>query len=239
MSAAIEAVRLSAGYGQVAVVRELDLAVAPGEIVALLGRNGAGKTTTLLTLAGRLRATSGEVQFAGRPERSRLDSRARRGIGLMTDDRAVFFGLSVRENLILWRWPEKLALAAFPELEPLLDQPAGLLSGGQQQILALARLIAARPQVLLIDEMSLGLAPVVVTRLMRALRSVADDGAAVLLVEQHAHVVLDVADRACVLVNGRAELTATVAELRANPSWLARAYLGDPTGKSASSAGSS
>lgn len=229
MSAAIEAVNLSAGYGRVTVVRDLDLAVAPGEIVALLGRNGAGKTTTLLTLAGGLRPISGEVHFAGKPDRSRLDSRARRGLGLMTDDRPVFFSLTVRENLLLGRGPQEWALATFPELEPLLDQPAGLLSGGQQQILGLARVIAARPEVLLVDEMSLGLAPVIVGRLMSALRAVADDGAAVLLVEQHAHVVLDVADRACVLVNGRAELTAPIADLKANPSLLSRAYLGDPT----------
>ncbi len=230
MSTAIEASNLSAGYGRVTVVRNLDLAVAPGEIVALLGRNGAGKTTTLLTLAGALRPTSGAVHFTGRPDRSRLDARARRGLALMTDDRAVFFSLTVRENLLLGRGPQDLALAVFPELEPLHDQPVGLLYGGQQQILGLARVIAAQPRVLLVDEMSLGLAPVIVTRLMHALRTAADEGAAVLLVEQHAHVVLDVADRACVLVNGRAELTATVAELRANPSWLAGAYLGEPTG---------
>lgn len=229
MNAAIEAVNLSAGYGRVIVVRDLDLAVAPGEIVALLGRNGAGKTTTLLTLAGAMRPAAGEVRFLGQTDRSRLDARARAGLGLMTDDRAVFATLTVRENLLLGRGPESLALAAFPELEPLLDKPAGLLSGGQQQILGLARVLAARPQVLLVDEMSLGLAPVIVNRLMRALRVAADDGAAVLLVEQHAHVVLDVADRAYVLVNGRSELTASIAEIRANPTWLSAAYLGAPS----------
>lgn len=228
MSPAIEAARLSAGYGRVTVVRELDLAVSPGEIVALLGRNGAGKTTTLLALAGALQPTAGEVRFLGRTDRSRLDARARRGLGLMTDDRAVFSHLTVRENLVLGRGPQHEAIAVFPELEALLDKPAGLLSGGQQQILGLARVLAARPRVLLVDEMSLGLAPVIVHRLMRALRQAADGGAAVLLVEQHAHVVLDVADRACVLVNGRAELTAGIAEIRANPAWLSKAYLGSP-----------
>jgi len=228
MSTAIEAVNLSAGYGRVTVVRDLNLAVMSGEIVALLGRNGAGKTTTLLTLAGALRPVGGDVHFLGRPNRSGLDERARRGLGLMTDDRAVFFGLTVRENLMLGRGPQDLALSAFPELEPLLDRAAGLLSGGQQQILGLARVLASEPRVLLVDEMSLGLAPVIVERLMKALRRAADRGAAVLLVEQHAHVILDVADRVCVLVNGRADLTASVAELRDDPSWLAQAYLGGP-----------
>lgn len=226
MTPAIEAVGLCAGYGRVTVVRDLDLVVQPGEIVALLGRNGAGKTTTLLALAGALRPSAGDVHFLGQADRSRLDARARRGLGLMTDDRAVFSSLTVRENLLLGQGPQDRALAAFPELEPLLDKPAGLLSGGQQQILGLARVLAASPRVLLVDEMSLGLAPVIVNRLMQALRAAADDGTAVLLVEQHAHVVLDVADRACVLVNGRAQLTAGIAEIRANPDWLSRAYLG-------------
>jgi len=233
MTTAIEAAGLCAGYGRVTVVRDLDLSVNPGEIVALLGRNGAGKTTMLLALAGVLRPSAGEVRFLGQPDRSRLDERARRGLGLMTDDRAIFSALTVKENLLLGQGPTDRALATFPELEPLLDQPAGLLSGGQQQILGLARFLAASPRVLLVDEMSLGLAPVIVQRLMQALRAAADTGTAILLVEQHADVVLDVADRACVLVNGRAELTADIAEIRANPDWLARAYLGssvDPSG---------
>jgi branched-chain amino acid transport system ATP-binding protein len=229
MTSAIEAVGLSAGYGRVTVVRDLDLAVAPGEVVALLGRNGAGKTTTLLTLAGALRPTAGTVRFLGSDDRLALDARARAGLGLMTDDRAIFSGLTARENLRLGRGSQATALSLFPELEPLLDTPAGLLSGGQQQMLGLARVLAAEPRVLLVDELSLGLAPVVVGRLMDALRRAADAGAAVLLVEQHAHVVLDVADWACVLVNGRAELTATIAELRDDPQELARAYLGAPT----------
>jgi branched-chain amino acid transport system ATP-binding protein len=228
MTTAIEAVGLSAGYGRVTVVRNLDLAVAPGEVVALLGRNGAGKTTTLLTLAGAVRPTAGTVRFLGRDDRSSLDARARAGMGLMTDDRAIFSGLTARENLRLGRGSQATALHLFPELEPLLDIPAGLLSGGQQQMLGLARVLAAEPRILLVDELSLGLAPVVVGRLMHALRSAADAGTAVLRVEQHAQVVLDVADWACVLVNGRAELTATIAELRDDPRELERAYLGGP-----------
>ena len=137
MSAVMETRDLHAGYGDVTVVRDLDLTVSAGEIVALLGRNGAGKTTSLLTMAGALRPISGEIRFMGVADRSSLAGRARRGMGLMTDDRSIFFGLSVRENLRLARGSRDV-LSLFPELEPRLDQAAGLLSGGEQQMLGLA-----------------------------------------------------------------------------------------------------
>lgn len=225
-TAALEACALSGGYGRVTVVRELDLRVAAGEVVGLLGRNGAGKTTALLTLAGALRPHAGEVLLGGRAERGGLSRRVRGGLALMTDDRAVFQRLTTRENLRLGRGRQAAALALFPELEPLLETPAGLLSGGQQQMLGLARALAARPRVLLVDELSLGLAPVVVERLLSALRAAADDGAAVLVVEQQARLVLGVADRAYLLANGRVALHRTAAELGGGGlAELERAYL--------------
>ncbi|HST42627.1 MAG TPA: ATP-binding cassette domain-containing protein [Conexibacter sp.] len=226
--AALEARGLSGGYGRVTVVRELELRVAAGEVVALLGRNGAGKTTALLTLAGALRPHAGEVRLGGRAQRGGLSRRAREGLAVMTDDRAVFQRLTARENLRLGRgWGrEAAALALFPELEPLLETPAGMLSGGQQQMLGLARALAARPRVLLVDELSQGLAPVIVQRLLRALRAAADDGAAVLLVEQQARLVLGIADRAQLLANGCLTLHRSAAELSGGGlAELERAYL--------------
>ena len=225
MSAVLETQDVHAGYGDVTVVRDLNVHVASGEIVALLGRNGAGKTTALLTMAGALRPISGEIQFLGTPDRSSLAGRARRGLGLMTDDRSIFFGLTVRENLRLARGNGD-ALSVFPELGGMLDRPAGLLSGGEQQMLGLAAVLAREPKLLLIDELSFGLAPRIVQRLMTAVRQVADRGTAVILVEQFARIALDVADRAYVLVNGRVAREGTTEELRANVGELESTYLG-------------
>ncbi|MFI6549331.1 ABC transporter ATP-binding protein [Streptomyces prunicolor] len=225
MSLVLETRNIHAGYGDVTVVRDLNLSVSSGEIVALLGRNGAGKTTALLTLAGVLRPLSGEVRFLGAPDRSSLAARARRGLGLMTDDRSIFFGLTVRENLRLARGSDDV-MALFPELERLLDRPAGLLSGGEQQMLGLASVLAREPKLLLVDELSFGLAPRIVHRLMTAVRQAADRGAAVILVEQFARLALDIADRAYVLVNGRVGDEGTTDELRANIAELESKYLG-------------
>ncbi len=224
-AAAIEARGLTVGYGRVTIVRDLDLQVAAGEVVALLGRNGAGKTTTLLAIAGALAPRAGTVAVLGRERPHRLGDRARQGLALIGDDRAIFPGLTAAENLRLGRGPRARALDLFPELEPLLGTRAGLLSGGQQQMLGLALALAAEPRVLLVDELSLGLAPVIVGRLLAAIREAADRGAAVLLVEQHPQSALRVADRACVLVNGRIALEARAAELAADPDALERAYL--------------
>lgn len=225
MSAVLETQAVHAGYGDVTVVRDLNLSVAAGEIVALLGRNGAGKTTALLTMAGALRPISGEIRFLGTPDRSSLAARARRGLGLMTDDRSIFFGLSVRENLRL-AGGNGDALSLFPELESMLERPAGLLSGGEQQMLGLAAVLARDPKLLLIDELSFGLAPRIVQRLMRAVREVADRGAAVIVVEQFARLALEVADRAYVLVNGRVASEGRTEVLRANIGELESTYLG-------------
>jgi branched-chain amino acid transport system ATP-binding protein len=225
MSAILETRDLHAGYGRVTVVRDLNLRVNAGEVVALLGRNGAGKTTALLTLAGALRPQSGEIQFLGAPDKSSLGARARRGLGLMTDDRSIFFGLSVRENLRLARGTSDV-LPLFPELQRMLDRPAGLLSGGEQQMLGLATVLARAPKLLLIDELSFGLAPRIVQRLMKSVRDAADAGTAVVLVEQFARIALDVADRAYVLVNGRVQSEGTTDELRTNIGELESNYLG-------------
>lgn len=214
-----------AGYGDVSVVRDLDLRVESGEIVALLGRNGAGKTTTLLTLAGALRPLAGEIRFLGAPARSSLAGRARQGMGLMSDDRSIFFGLTVRQNLRLARGNDAV-LTLFPELQRLFDQPAGLLSGGEQQMLGLAACLAREPRLLLVDELSFGLAPRIVQRLMKAVREAADAGTAVVLVEQFAALALDVADRAYVLVNGRVASEGSADQLRANIGELEAEYLG-------------
>lgn len=187
---------LSAGYDDLAVVRDVDLTLAPGEIVALLGPNGVGKSTTLLTAAGELPALAGEVRWLGAPVTSPLHQRARQGLAFVPEERSVLMSMTVRDNLLLGAGKIAPAVALFPELEPLLPQRAGLLSGGEQQMLTLARALATKPVALLLDELSLGLAPLVVRRLFAALRTAADeDGVAVLLVEQQARRALGVADR--------------------------------------------
>jgi branched-chain amino acid transport system ATP-binding protein len=216
---------VDAGYGDVTVVRDLNLRVESGEVVAVLGRNGAGKTTALLTLAGVLRPLAGEIWFMGERDRSSLAGRARQGLGVMTDDRSIFFSLTARENLRLARGKGDV-LTLFPELDQLLDRPAGLLSGGEQQMLGLAAVLSREPKLLLIDELSFGLAPRVVQRLMKAVRDAADSGTAVVIVEQFARLALDVADRAYVLVNGRVETEGSTDELRANVGEIESKYLG-------------
>ncbi len=221
----IEARRLSAGYGDLAAVRELDLTVAPGEIVALLGPNGAGKTTTLLTLAGELRPLGGEVRFLGSPKSLPVHVRARRGLAFVPEERAVISTLTTNGNLRLGRGSVDGAIELFPELAALLRRRAGLLSGGEQQMLTLGRALAAEPRLLLVDELSLGLAPLVVERLLQAVRAAADRGVGVLLVEQHVADALSVADRAMVLSHGRVALSGTAAEMRTHIGALESTYL--------------
>ena len=216
---------LTAGYGDVPVLHAIDLRVEPGEVVALLGPNGAGKTTTMLALAGVLPST-GTVTFEGRHLTGPLHRRVRRGLGFIPEERAVFRQLSTRTNLGLGRGGLEGALRVFPELEALLDRQAGLLSGGEQQMVVLARALAAEPRLLLVDELSLGLAPLIVRRLLAALGAAAERGMAVLLVEQHAGQALAVADRGYVLQRGRIELEGSGADLLTRLDDIERSYLG-------------
>jgi branched-chain amino acid transport system ATP-binding protein len=192
----LEARDLTAGYGDLAAVRNVHLKLNEREIVAIFGPNGAGKTTTLRTLAGALLPLGGEVLWKGRPTRAPLFRRVRDGMGFVPEERSIITRLTVRDNLRLGRGAVSDAIDLFPQLGSLLSRPAGLLSGGEQQMLTLARCLASKPAVLLVDELSLGLAPVVVDHLLDTLRLAAvDSGVAVLLVEQQARRALRVADR--------------------------------------------
>jgi branched-chain amino acid transport system ATP-binding protein len=231
---------LFAGYQEVPVVRELNLEVRPGEVVALLGPNGAGKTTTLETIAGLNRPISGTVELSGQNVGGTpAHVLARRGLALVPEGRALFPGLTVREHLRLacgrggWgagkgQGREEELLEMLPELRKCLGRKAGLLSGGEQQMLALGRALVTRPRLLLVDEMSLGLAPVVVERLLPILRRAADElGASVLFVEQHVALALEISDRAYILAHGRIRLEGAAAELRERRELLAASYLGE------------
>jgi branched-chain amino acid transport system ATP-binding protein len=231
VTALIECEDLQAGYGGHPMVEGITLTVQEGEVVTLLGPNGAGKTTTLLAIAGDVDQYGGELRLDGAPAKGGLSRRAKRGLCLVTEERSVFMGLTVAENLRVGRCDAKYALELFPELEPLLRRRAGLLSGGEQQILTLARALARRPRVLLTDELSLGLAPLIVARLMSVLRTVSrDDGIGVLLIEQHVRQALKIADHAHVLERGRMVLSGTAAQVSSQLIDIESSYLaaGEP-----------
>ena len=222
---------LAVGYDGRPIVQGIDLELHGGELIALLGANRAGKTTTLLSLAGAISPLSGEVSWLGRRviRRVPLNRLAEQGLAFLTEERSVFRQLTVIENLRVARCDVRRALALFPELEEHLKRKVGLLSGGQQQMLGLARALARRPKVLLVDEMSLGLAPMVVTRLMDAMRRAADDGVGVILVEQHVPQALRIADHVCVVAGGRMTLSGQVSEVghRVDEAFL-EVVLGEP-----------
>jgi branched-chain amino acid transport system ATP-binding protein len=225
---AIVATGVRKSYGDHVVLDGIDLHVPAGTIFSLLGPNGAGKTTVLLTVAGVLPRLAGSVSMNGvRIDGWSASRRARRGLAVIPDDRALIPSLTVAESLKLVR--AKLdPWELFPELERLADRKTGLLSGGEQQMLAVARSLASQPGCLLVDELSQGLAPIVVQRLLPVLRSAADSwGAAVVVVDQHVKQALTIADRAIVLVNGDIVLQERSAHLLEHPDLLEASYLGD------------
>jgi branched-chain amino acid transport system ATP-binding protein len=212
------------------VIRDVGFTLEPGRITALVGPNGAGKTSLLEAVSGVVAPSAGRVHVGDVDvtRHSRV-ARARLGLAHIEQGRAVFPGLTVLENLRLTaRTPARLdaVLSLFPELAKRLDSPAALLSGGEQQMVVLARAFAARPAFLLIDEMSLGLAPVVFTRLLPVVTRFAAEGAAILLVEQFTHLALGVAQEALVVSSGRVTYAGDAQTLLASPATLHAAYLG-------------
>ena len=232
-SPVLELQGLTAGYDAAAVVRNLDLHVGVGEVVALLGPNGAGKTTTLRAVSGLVRPMSGAICLDGVDLAKRSPAgRAKLGIAHVPEGRGVFFGMTVAEHFRLGfkgeRLDAKIAYEYFPALAELQDRRAGLLSGGEQQMLALGRALARKPRLMLLDEMSLGLAPVIVERLLPVVSSYAkESGCAVLLVEQHIHIALAVADRGYVLSHGELIIHESADTLRADHQLILSGYLGE------------
>jgi len=238
MSEALLAVKhLSVAYGGIHAVRELSLEVAPGEMVCLIGANGAGKTTTLKAISGLLAPHGGSVHFDGKSI-TRLPAHevARHGLALVPEGRGVFPRMSVAENLMMGAYARNdraqiardlgQVYALLPRLTERRGQLAGLLSGGEQQMLALGRAMMARPRLLLLDEPSMGLAPLMVQAVFDIIRRIAADGVAVLLIEQNAHLALKTCARGYVLENGAVTLSGPATELASDPA-VRQAYLGD------------
>ncbi len=230
---------VDAGYGKLAVLRRVTLHVSAGEIVTIVGANGAGKTTLLETVAGLVRARGGEIVFDGEAVgRLATERIVARGCSLVPEGRQVFATMPVRENLLLGAHVQyargnrqevaedlERVYGLFPILRERAGQLAGTLSGGEQQMLAIGRALMARPKLMMLDEPSMGLAPLVVRDILAILRRVRDAGTTVLLVEQNARSALRIADRGYVLETGRIVLQGTAEELLANRD-VQRAYLG-------------
>jgi branched-chain amino acid transport system ATP-binding protein len=233
VTALLELEGVEARYGPVQALHGISLAVNEGEVVAVLGANGAGKTTTLRAVSGTVRR-SGSIRIGGKVLRGGPEAAARAGIAHVPEGRGTFTALTVTENLRLGAYTRRGSTKTdverveqwFPWLLERGDQPAGTLSGGEQQMLALARALMSRPRLLMLDEPSLGLAPLIVREIFRIVRELNErDGLAVLVVEQDARIALESAHRAYVLEVGEVKVTGTSAELRGNES-VRESYLG-------------
>ncbi|MGZ5382592.1 MAG: ABC transporter ATP-binding protein [Acidimicrobiia bacterium] len=233
----LDLISVSAAYGPVRALEEVSLEVRPGEIVCLLGSNAAGKSTTLRTILGMTRAHAGEIVFDGeRIERLSTQEIVSRGLTMVPENRRLFGKMTVRENLAIGAnlRRDKVAIqvdvdrvfALFPRLKERISQKAGTLSGGEQQMLAIGRALTASPKVLLMDEPSMGLAPILVEQVFDTIKEINAQGVTILLVEQNAHVALSIADRGYVLQTGRIVLADTAKALLQHPN-LSDAYLGE------------
>ena len=228
---------LQVSYGGIRAVKGVDLRVEPGELVCLIGANGAGKTTTLKAVTGLLRPTGGRIVYEGADIAGlRVHQIARRGIALVPEGRGVFAQLTIDENLAMGAYARsdkaavatdvERAFALFPRLKERRAQTAGTLSGGEQQMLAIARAMQSRPRLLLLDEPSMGLAPLMVERIFEVIRAISSEGVTILLVEQNARLALEVSHRAYVLEGGLVSLEGEAKSLLGNPK-IREAYLGE------------
>lgn len=225
-------------YGAVHALHDVSLYVNDGEIVSVVGANGAGKSTLMWAVASIVPHSSGSIEFNGKPMPQRADEAVKKGLAIVPERRRLFVSLSVMENIIMGSWlrgkSEKelinkdleYCFSLFPILRQRLSQRAGTLSGGEQQMLAITRALMGRPKLLLLDEPSLGLAPIIVESLFAAIQSVRDSGVTILLVEQNAAQALAISDRGYVMETGRVTRTGSGEEL-ANDREIRRAYLGE------------
>ena len=217
---------LNAYYGRAHILADVALEVTTGEVVVLLGRNGAGKSTTLKSIIGLVRPAAGEIVFDGRRiDRLEAYAIAQAGLGYVPEDRRIFTELTVMENLEVGRqpvranapaWTPERLFALFPNLAEMRDRPGGRMSGGEQQMLTIARTLMGNPSCLLLDEPSEGLAPVIVDQMAAAIRALKKEGLSVLLSEQNLHFAAEVSDRAYIIEKGRIRFAGTMAELAAN-----------------------
>jgi branched-chain amino acid transport system ATP-binding protein len=232
---AIEGLEVS--YGGIRAVKGIDVHVEQGELVCLIGANGAGKTTTLKAITGLVRAAGGRIRYAGEDiGHLRVHEVARRGLALVPEGRGVFAQLTIDENLAMGAYSRTDAAAIgrdldhaftlFPRLKERRSQVAGTLSGGEQQMLAIARALMSRPRLLLLDEPSMGLAPLMVERIFEVIRSISAEGVTLLLVEQNARLALEVSDRAYVLEGGAVTISGEAGALLHDPR-IREAYLGE------------
>lgn len=243
----LEVEGLNVYYGAIQAVKGISFNLEEGEIVTLIGANGAGKSTTLKTISGITRARSGAIRFDGRDITARpTHSIVADGISHVPEGRRVFGNLSVRENLLLGAYTiddrnevarnMERVFARFPRLKERLNQPAGTLSGGEQQMLAMGRGLMSRPRLLMLDEPSMGLSPILVQQVFDIIREINQAGTSILLVEQNAYMALSVASRAYVLETGRIVLSGEAAKMKEDPKVRA-AYLGDMVEMAEESAG--